>query len=44
MKNGVLYSRVIPADMDRGYILLTSWSKQVVQRTCYSMSSRSAPS
>lgn len=44
MKNGILYSRVIPADMDRGYILLTSWSKPVVQRTCYSMSSMSAPS
>ena len=44
MKGGILYSRVIPADKDRGYVLLMSWEKPVVQRTCYVMSSMSAPS
>lgn len=44
MNGGTLFSRVIPADKDRGFVLLLSWEKPVVQRTCYSMSSMSAPS
>ena len=44
MKGGTLFYRVIPADKDRGYALLTSWDKPVVQRTCYTMSSMTNPS
>jgi len=44
MKGGTLFYRVIPADRDRGYILLTAWSKPVVRISCYTNSSMSAPS
>lgn len=32
-----LYARIIPADRDRGYVVLLSWEKPVVQRTCTQM-------
>ena len=44
MKGGTLFYRVIPADRDRGYILLTGWLKPVVYASCYTNSSMSAPS
>ena len=43
MKGGTLFSRVIPADKDRGYVLLLSWEKPVVQRTCVQMSTMGDP-
>ena len=42
MKGGTLYARVIPADRDRGFNILFSWEKPVIQRTCQQMSSISA--
>ena len=41
MKNGKLFIRVVPQDRERGYMLLASWSKPVVQRTCDRMISLS---
>jgi hypothetical protein len=43
MKGGTLFYRIIPADRDRGYILLTAWSKPVVRISCYTNSSLSYP-
>lgn len=43
MKGGTLFYRVIPADRDRGYVLLTAWSKPVVRVSCYTNSSLSYP-
>ena len=34
MKGGKLFARVVPQERDRGYMLLVSWEKPVVQRTC----------
>lgn len=33
MKGGKLFARVVPQERDRGYMLLVSWEKPVVQRT-----------
>ena len=44
MKNGTIYSRIIPADKNRGYVFLLSWEKPVVQRTAVQVSSPSVPS
>ena len=38
-----LYARVIPADKDRGYVLLLSWEKPVVQRTAIQLSTMGSP-
>lgn len=43
MKGGTLFYRVIPADRDRGYVLLTAWSKPVVRVSCYTNSSLTYP-
>ena len=43
MKNGTIYSRIIPADKNRGYVFLLSWEKPVVQRTAVQVSSLSVP-
>jgi hypothetical protein len=43
MKGGTLFYRVIPADRDRGYVLLTAWSKPVVRASCYTNSSLTYP-
>jgi len=43
MKGSTLFYRIIPADRDRGYVLLTSWSKPVVRVSCYTNSSMSYP-
>lgn len=44
MKGGTLFYRIIPADRDRGYVLLTAWSKPVVRISSYTNSSMSSPS
>ncbi|MGD9663138.1 MAG: hypothetical protein AB7U63_17920 [Porticoccaceae bacterium] len=44
MKNETIYSRIIPADMNRGYVFLVSREKPVVQRTAAQVSSLSVPS
>lgn len=44
MKGGTLFYRVIPADRDRGYVVLTAWAKPIVQASCYSNSSMTVPS
>lgn len=41
MINSIIYSRIIPADKDRGYVMLYSWEKPVVQRTAAQVSSLS---
>jgi hypothetical protein len=33
MKGGIVYYRIIPADRDRGFVMLASWIKPVVLRT-----------
>ena len=33
MKGGKLFARVVPQERDRGYMLLVSWEKPIVQRT-----------
>ena len=33
-----MYVRIVPQDKERGYVMLVSWSKPVVQRTCEQMS------
>lgn len=37
MVGGNLFYRIVAADRNRGYILLTSWGKPVIQRNCDSM-------
>lgn len=44
MKGSTLFYRVIPADRDRGYVLLTGWIKPVVYASCYTNSSMTVPS
>lgn len=44
MKGGVLFYRIISADRERDYVLLTAWSKPVVRTSCYTNSSMTAPS
>lgn len=44
MKGGTLFYRVIPADRDRGYVLLTGWSKPLNRASSYTNSSLTAPS
>jgi hypothetical protein len=44
MKGGTLFYRIIPADRDRGYILLTGWAKPIVYASCYTNSSMTVPS
>ena len=36
-----LYVRVVAADRDRGFVLLVSWTKPVIQRTAHQMSTLS---
>lgn len=36
--NSPLYYRIVPADKDRGFVMLLSWDKPVVQRTSFQMS------
>lgn len=36
--NSPLYYRIVPADRDRGFVMLLSWDKPVVQRTAFQMS------
>ena len=36
-----MYIRIVPADRDRGYVLLVSWVKPVVQKTATQISSLS---
>jgi len=42
MKGGTMYARIVPADRDRGYVMMVSWSKPVVQRTCQQQRTMSA--
>jgi hypothetical protein len=44
MKGGTLFYRVIPADRDRGYVLLTGWAKPLNRASSYTNSSLTAPS
>lgn len=32
--SAMLFVRVVPADKDRGYVLLAGWDAKVVQSTC----------
>ena len=36
--NSKLYYRIVAADKERGYLMLLSWEKPVVQRTAFQMS------
>jgi hypothetical protein len=36
--NSPLYYRIVTADKDRGFVMLLSWDKPVVQRTSFQMS------
>ena len=38
MAGSTLYTRIVSADKDRGYVMLLSWDKPVVQRTAFQMS------
>ena len=42
MKGGTIFVRIVPADRDRGYVMLISWEKPVVQRTCIEVTSLGA--
>ena len=33
-----IYCRIVSADKDRGYVMLFSWIRPVVQRTCHLLS------
>ena len=39
--SSTMYIRIVPADRDRGYVLLVSWVKPVVQKTATQISSLS---
>lgn len=41
MKSSTLFVRAVPQDRDRGWMLLVSWEKPVVQRTCMQLISMS---
>lgn len=42
MKSSTLFVRAVPQDRDRGWMLLVSWEKPVIQRTCMQIISMSA--
>lgn len=39
---GTLYTRIVPQDKNRGYVMMASWSKPVNQRTCDQMTTLGA--
>ena len=41
--SSTLYIRIVPADRDRGYVLLVSWVKPVVQKTATQITTMGTP-
>ena len=38
-----MYIRIVPADRDRGYVLLVSWVKPVIQKTATQITTMGTP-